>query len=495
MMSIITYLLIKISIIFCYLNNKTVVLPFSKISIGNIGTNNNEENILSDMINYNIYTKISIGTPPQSVAHFIEPQANFFEYKYKSISNINNTSINYENLYKSKQNFFYSENSSSTFKNHSDDPRAYTDIIYFNESLKTNFSFVIYYFNRPEKYKTGCIGLSAPIEFYDLDERDRNYFIYQLKHLQLIEDYIWTVNYENKDLNYNFKDDDIIGKITFGKYPHKYSPNIYNEDEMIQIYSKTGSFFQGFWTLSINQVKFNLSDVNSIEGNSTLEFNILSSYIIGTKNYQTKIESKIFEDLINQKKCKKEIIKENINQKDEYSIYSCDNDKSFYDNYIKKFPELYFVRADNEIYFMFFYKDLFKLINNRWYFMIIFNEQKTENTNKWIMGEVFLRKYVTSFNIDAKTLIFYKNQIDSKNKENQNDNNDNEEGSNKSVNFRIIIEIVMAVVIVILVILLAYKISQKTRKKRANELDDNNYEYTSGEGENKLFEADANKNE
>ena len=490
-MIIISYLLIHISFVYSYLNNKTVVLPFSKLSVSNIANNNEIEKIISGMISYNIYTKIEIGTPPQTVAHFIEPTANFFEYKFKSISYINDSSLDYENIYKSKQNFFYSENSSSTFHNHSDDPRAYTDIIYFNESIKTNISFVIYYFNRPEKYKTGCIGLSAPIEFYDLDERDRNYFIYQLKRLQLIEDYIWTVRYENKDLNYNFKDDDIIGKIIFGKYPHKYNPDIYNEDELIQIYSRTGSFFQGFWTLSINQVKLNLTDSSCIEENSTLEFNIMSSYLIGTKNYQTKIESKFFYDLINQKKCKKEYIKESINEKSEYTIYSCDNNKDVYDNYIKKIPELYFVRSINEIYFMFFYKDLFKLINNRWYFMIIFNEQGNENTNKWIMGEVFLRKYVTSFNIDAKTLIFYKNQINSKNGESQ---KDNEEEAGINISLRIIIEIVMGLVIILLVILLIYKISQKTRKKRANELVDNDFEYTSSEGKNKLFESDANKN-
>ena len=491
-MSNIFYLLIQINIIYCYLNNKTVVLPFSKISIGNVGNNNETEYTISDMISYNIYTNISIGTPPQTVAHFIEPEASAFEYKFKSISKIKGSSKDYENLYKSKQNFFFNENISATFQQYTGDQIKYTDYLYFNESLKSNFSFIIYYINLIETYKTGCIGLAAPIEY---DEKNKNYFIYQLKNLLLIEDYIWTIKYEDKDLNYNFKDDDIIGKIIFGKYPHKYNPDIYKENEIIQIYSKTGIYFQRVWKIDINQVKLNLSDVNCIEENSIIEFNFLSSYIIGTKIYQTKIESMFFDDLINQRKCKKEIIKENINQIIEYVIYSCDNDNDVYNNHIKKFKELYFVRKDNDIYFMFNYKDLFKLINNRYYFMIIFNvEEFEEDTENWIMGEVFLRKYITSFNIDEKTVIFYKNQINNKNKENQDDNN-KDDGTGNKINLRIIIEILMVIIIIVLAILLAYKICQKVRKKRANELVDNDYEYTSAEGENKLFESNANKNE
>lgn len=51
-------------LLFC--KSKNIILPFRKISIENFNGNKT----INDLINYNIYTNISMGTPPQIVAHF-----------------------------------------------------------------------------------------------------------------------------------------------------------------------------------------------------------------------------------------------------------------------------------------------------------------------------------------------------------------------------------------------------------------------------------------
>ena len=47
------------------------------------------------------------------------------------------------------------------------------------------------------------------------------------------------------------------------------------------------------------------------------------------------------------------------------------------------------------------------------YFLIIF---KNTVRTSWSMGELFLRKYTTSFNYDSKIVSFYKQQVDEMNK-------------------------------------------------------------------------------
>ena len=45
--------------------------------------------------------------------------------------------------------------------------------------------------------------------------------------------------------------------------------------------------------------------------------------------------------------------------------------------------------------------------------MVIFRDEKYSQYNKeWVVGELFLRKYITSYNYDTKIISFYKNQVD-----------------------------------------------------------------------------------
>ena len=149
-MALILFLLFQIPIISSYIQNKSLILPFTKLPVGKYLEENNY-NVLTDMISFHIYTNITIGTPPQIVAHFIEPSENYFQYRSKSISHITGN-YNYDKSMQQKKNFYYNISNSSTFYSYYD-VRLYSDFVYFNDNLKLNFFFIIFSNNKNDKYK------------------------------------------------------------------------------------------------------------------------------------------------------------------------------------------------------------------------------------------------------------------------------------------------------------------------------------------------------
>ena len=96
------------------------------------------------------------------------------------------------------------------------------------------------------------------------------------------------------------------------------------------------------------------------------------------------------------------------------------------------------------------------------------------------MGLPFLRRYQFIFNYDSKTIGFYNENVKQKNETKSNNSNSD---SNSNSHFRIILEVGI-VLLLILLIIIVFIIGQKIisqRKKRANELTDDNFEYLSKE--------------
>ena len=155
-------------------------------------------------------------------------------------------------------------------------------------------------------------------------------------------------------------------------------------------------------------------------------------------------------------------------------------------NYYSEFPKIVINSKSFEYDFEILTKDLFEQIYSRDYFLIIFpkNIKDMKNKDIWYLGEPFYRRYPFTVNLDAKTLGFYldKKINDTKN-ENKKDNSEKniimKDNNSKIKNILVKIAEVM---IVILLIFLAYYIGIKVkegRKKRANELKDDCYEYIS----------------
>ena len=214
-----------------------------------------------------------------------------------------------------------------------------------------------------------------------------------------------------------------------------------------------------------------------------MNFDYNSGFIRGSIAFKNETDKLFFDELISQNLCKIDIVNENV-AISENIIYSCENNKIMQEK-IKNFPTIYFLLREYNLIFSFNYKELFKLYNNRLYFLIIY---KNSIRTSWSMGELFLRKYITSFNYDLKIITFYKNQVDEINKktdqyyseEFSDETNDKLNKGKKLTTSIASIIIILAVIIIILVIIIIVLIRElkKVKKSRVNEINDD-YEYIS----------------
>ena len=138
---------------------------------------------------------------------------------------------------------------------------------------------------------------------------------------------------------------------------------------------------------------------------------------------------------------------------------------------------------DISFIFEFVGEELFYKLNDKYYFKIIFPFKDFE-PSRWIVGRTFLRKYPTTFSPSNRIIGFYVNPIDI-NIEEEPDGNDNEKKddekswySNKI--FLYIIIIIIALIFTCFGLYIGKKIFFQ-KKRKANELIDDNYEYVGKE--------------
>ena len=158
------------------------------------------------------------------------------------------------------------------------------------------------------------------------------------------------------------------------------------------------------------------------------------------------------------------------------------------------FPDLILYNHDFNKNFSLTKFDLFAFNTNansdtNLYFLIVNGIDKEK---RWILGIPFLKKYVFSFDYDKKRIGHYANY--GKDIDNNNDDNENEVNFFSSLTFKILI-IIISTGIVFILGMAFNNYLKKSRKKRANELDDD-YEYDSHDDKiiNNNSEND-NKNE
>ena len=456
-------------IIFYLYQFKNIILPFQKITIEDF----NGRNTINDIIAFNIYANISMGTPPQIVAHFIEQNQYSFHFRKRQLSyNFNKMSKFIETM-ENLTNFWFDREKSSTYimENNED---VCSDVYYFSslnntEIIVNDFKHNIYSNEINDKYRCGIIGLNSQSNLY-LNNSKIN-FIEELKEKDLITEYSFSFIYNEKNDLFNYNKNLNLGNIIIGESPHIYSPDKYKEeDEVINPGVN--------WAILINEAKFNNFYGNYSENNVEMEFSSINGFIKGTPLYKKEIEKLFFAELIKNNVCKCEMVDENIFPF-EYNIYSCEKNEKF-QNKIQEFPTLYFENKSNNLTFIFTYKDLFKEFNDRIYFMIIFQISKiaTNYFPRWIMGDIFMRKYLTIFNYDSKTISFYRSQINEANIQSQvmNIPKNKSKKWNISKYARVFFEIIMGLFLIVTLYLL-YRKYRNSRKIHANELEDSNYIY------------------
>ena len=507
-----------------FFQSKNLVFPFKKLTIEYL----NESKTISDFIDFNMYTNISMGTPQKRVGHFITKSDKSFYYDTLQLQY--HASSEYERIQKEIENsidiYYYSPNSTSI--DEIDDYYGFYSEYYYMYDLDQNEKTGTINFNMLPNEKE--LKLYGTFDLYyskrEPHSMDNLYIFTMLKERGFIDGYYFTFVYGEYDLQYkfNYLNDDysnILGNLILGESPHQFSPDKYKEEDEIKI--------NGIFALDINEIKFKSPKLDFSETDVKLSIKFASDFFKASIGYKNATDKIFFDELIEEGLCRIDYVNENIYISSDI-VYSCENNNIVKEK-IKSFPNLYFEMKPYNLTFLFNYNELFKLHNNRLYFLIIY---KNSIFNSWEVGELFLRKYMTSFNFDSKTISFYKSQVDdinektdkpipdedpdeeeseeeskkeseeeskeesseekereneekteeesSKEKENEEETEEKSNGGNPDgkINIWVVIGIVGGVILIVafvVIIVLVMKL-KKFRKKKANELMDDDYEYS-----------------
>jgi len=407
----------KIIYIFIYLLgiNSHLIFHFN-----NINEYDDKSNILYNLKKNNIIINIETGTPIQIIPSRLTFTNDFIYFKGNNLKGIYN-----ENLSKTYKN----KTESKTFIVQPFKKGKYSnDIIYLknnnNNNLKfENFSFIL----AEEEVKenelyNGNIGLKIPNVLYFENEN----FIKQLKLNNYINDYIWTIKYNNEN----------EGDFIIGNFPSEYDKKYKN-----LVLKKTRTFNNGFnlqWSLYFDNINWNNSEIITIDKESILDID--SGIIFGTEDFKEKIINNFFEKFYTFGRCKLNI----IDFEEEY--FTCKKKKVD----ITKFPSLFFFHKEFNYTFELDYNDLFLEKDDIYYFLIIFNRY---SYTQWKLGKPFLKKYQFVFNQDLKYIGFYNGEI---------------------IHFKPsiskIIIFILIIIVLFLFIFLIFRYNNKKNKNKAQEL-------------------------
>ena len=346
------------------------------------------------------------------------------------IGNLKNKIIIYftldsSNIYIPKQ--FYEKNPSKTLKyldsNINNYPIKKNNIYGFHtidtlniNNFELNYSFILVEFSEKNLSNTnGIIGLR--------NNKNTNgnksliNFFYEKK---IINSLILTVKYTS----------DKKGEIIIGDYPHLYDNN-YQEKNL-----KIISHHDKEYSMKFEDIIFSNKEK---EVNINVIFSLELKGIVGSNLYKKFINENFFEYYLLNKKCKIELIN------NEFYIYICQ------DIDITKFPSIIFESKILNMNFEMTYKDLFFEKNGIFYFLVYF--EKITNF-KWILGEIFLKKYQIIIDFQNGIIGFYSSI-----------------GKNNKLLF-IFILCILIICIFILSALIFKLLFYKIKKIKANELED-----------------------
>ena len=428
----ISYILLLILNFYLLDADEIYKIPFG---LYNYYAENNSLSLIESLF-YNLaFVNLSIGTPSQLIPFQLNINSQTF-YVPKEFFNPNKSS-SYISISQNEASYPYSDVS-----------RGFNakDVIKIGD-LKKEINF-IYETSTKAENNIGNIGLLIPSIF----QTDVFPFFTSLKKANIINSYTFTFKYFSSlsliDTIYNYqKQNKPIGAFIIGDEPHNYesNKNVYNENEYIKI----GAIYQFdglYWDINFNSIyTISKNDNNSIIGDFGVkwaELNPNIGFIFCTSIYFNTIKKIFFSNF-------KEICKEK--ELGRYHTYiECDKNENFM---LDSFPTLYFEHKEFETIFNLTFEDTFILdeSSNKYIFIIL----KSRLFSNWVLGSPFLRKYQFTFNTDSKTIGYYKSmnnnkndkddkdeiinddtsdKDDSKEEENQENENENEEEKNENVN-------------------------------------------------------------
>ena len=480
------------------LSISTIVLPFSINTPSKQSSNIDNykiDDFFNDYIIREFYTTIDIGTPPQKLFSVITRDSHLLALSSDVYVPENyDENKNYDLI--SDKNYIPSL--SSSFK-------RIKDIKIFNKANKTHsiiteslllsdtsiltggddkikIEEIKFVFEEDkEEKKHAIIALN-----YDTANKEMPFIVNELKRLNIITNYNWSFKFISKT----------EGLFIIGSLPHNYENNkkIFNSISYTQILSYSAGDYSYPWSIHFNKIYFNSENSKMIVSQITkcsLDPNL--GFIIVNSKYKKLILDNYFNYLIENNICqleKTDLTKYNKSEvffgtNGVYEFFTCDKNKFVNEknNYKKAFKSLLFDLPKYNYTFELDGDDLFLEINDKYYFLVAFPENQDESLYiPCFLGLPFYQKFRLVFNFDSKTIGFYNNyrniDIEEENETNKNQNHTDATTNKTNINnyLRIIIEIMICLVLVIIAFFIGKKINEQ-RKKRANELTDDNYEY------------------
>ena len=343
-----------------------------------------------------------------------------------------------------------------------------SDNFYVNNNNISNFTFYVSKENKLYTHITegGKIGFELYPPHY---ENEDSSFIKNLKKNNLIFSYIFLLKYNsNKDNN------DDSGKLIIGAYPHLYDKTHYKEEYYIRDKAEKG-YREIDWIFSFDEIKIGEEIIET--NNKEIYFYYEFGLIIGSKYYFNYLKNQesfkyYFE---NSTKCNKSKInindledKENQQKlRGDFFSYYCDKDVD-----VKKIniSKISFVKKNMNYTFYLDENDFWIEKGNYKYFAIL--ERDLYSSTYWCLGKPFFKKYDMIFEYDNEHIGLYTTIFDDKGEEKE------------SILVYILVIVGLGIIICFLAFWLIKCYLNLPRKKRANELLDDNYEYKrSKEGE------------
>ena len=429
-------------------------------------------NIMISMMIERIYANIEIGTPKKTIQIPLLFDANEFfigDNPKRKFNKDDFTDLKFYNVSLSQtcreQADAYDEFCGVYFEQSS----HMSDYIYFGDR-KENLSFYVPYNYR--EYVSGGIGMKLDTDntvCKDTLLRERSFFE-QLKKKNLINKYDFSVFYDSKEYK---KEEGAF--LLMGGLPHEFKEDLgyyksesFNEKNIKNVNMKNyETKFEidkilGYYGKNQSNL---IEDFTSYYGNfKVIQLDYNNGGIQGPLNMK-KFYEKAFEGYLGNL-----CFNETFSGFNKYFFYCKKEIGKDIDKIKEKFPGVIFQSNDLNYTFTIDADDLFLENGDYIYCLIYFYS----NYDPWKMGKPFLKKYQFSFNFDAKNIFHY--QI--------NKGGEEDKGRKGVPIYILIISIVGTLIIVGLISFLVFKFrfgGKCSRKKRANELDDDDYAYTSKE--------------
>ena len=450
-----------------------IVFPFKTINEGkNMGINQEKEeynytHFMNDYFKQLNYVSIKIGSPPQEVKVLLTYQDCGFKLG-KSTNCINNTNylsyynrnisldFNYTNYYNMPSKEFDGNGNSAE-----DSVYAYTDINLKEYKKFDNIGF--YLGSDTNDSLCGIIGFK--MDSYDTQCSKINNIIRSFKSNKIINNYHWILKYSNKDEGLL-----IIGENIEGIIPNFNNEKLFTTNSII-------SESKYNWGFDIQKVICGVDNYTVSNEVKRAEIDNDFALIQGSYAYYEYIEKKFFKDYFEKKICVKYMWY--LNTYFQYFVIECDKNK-FGEKDKKNFPNLSLIAFNAGVKFDFDSNDLFTETKYKYFFNVIFSIYSLEY---WVLGKIFLRKYLTLIDLEQKIIEVYLGKVDESINEKDSENSENPQ------NYTFIVVLIIIVILFIAFGVLCYLLGKnlnKIRKKKANELIDDEYDYTPAKQNNAI---------